>query len=56
MPEYALAITIGVVLLILVAVASYKRGYSEGVKAGREYQRRYGDDGVPLDLSGRRLK
>lgn len=48
-PEVAIAATVFVALLIAVAPGAYKMGYSEGTKAGRAYERRYGEKGLDLD-------
>ena len=50
-PEVALAVTVSVALLIAVAFTSYKRGYFEGSKAGRAYERKYGERGIEIDGS-----
>ena len=48
-PETALGVTVFIALLIAVAFISYKRGYSEGAKAGRAYERKYGEGGFKTD-------
>ena len=50
-PDIALAATLFVALLIAVAFGAYKIGYSEGAKAGRAYERKYGEKGIDLDLN-----
>ena len=48
-PETALGVTVFIALLIAVAFISYKRGYSEGAKAGRAYERKYGEINIKPD-------
>ena len=49
-PNMGLAATVFIALLIAVAFGAYKIGYSEGAKAGRAYERMYGEKGVDLSL------